>query len=213
MNNGKEADTVRWSNRFLCSMLVVASCCFQSPVVVAGELTYAWSGRLVLDDLESPDPWQIGADGATFVLQTSVSVNEIDRSDGQPSSADFIAMSAKLWVDGDETLYQGEAFIDFSDRVDILDIVSASGQFSLRGETVDISSVIGLDPLTYSFVHPSEKPPAFRSTTTSTKGTAGGHPYFAIVGAGVPVTVTPEPGSLSIIIAAAMVVAVNGRRN
>jgi hypothetical protein len=204
---------MRWSNYFLYSMLAVASRCFPSPVVAAAELTYAWSGRLVLDDLESPNPWQIGADGAAFVLQTSVSSHAIDRSDGQPSSADFTAMSAKLWVDGEETLYQGEAYIDFSDRVDILDIVSASGRFSLGGETVEISSVIGLDPFTYSFVLPSEKPPTFHPTTTSTKGTAGGHPYFAIVGAGVPVTVTPEPGALSIVIAAAMVVAVNGRRN
>lgn len=201
-----------WSNYFLYSMLAAASCCFQSPVA-AGELTYTWSGRLVLDDLESSDPWQIGADGATFVLQTSVSSNAIDRSDNQPSSADFTAMSAKLWVDGEEALYQGESYIDFSDMVDILDIVSASGRFSLRGETVDISSAIGLDPFTYSFVLPSEKPPAFCSTTTSASGASVGRPYISIVGAGVPVTVTPEPGALSIIIAAAMVVAVNGRQN
>ena len=172
---------MRWSNCFLYSMLAAASCCFQSPVVAAGEQTYAWSGQLVLDGLESPDPWQIGADGAAFVLQTVVSSNAVDKSDDQPSSADFTAMSAKLWVEGEDALYQGEAYIDFSDRADILDIVSASGRFSLRGETVEISSVIGLDPFTYSFVLPSEKPPIFHPTTTSTKGTAGGHPYFCLL--------------------------------
>jgi hypothetical protein len=67
---------------------------------------------------------------------------------------------------------------------------------------VDIRSVIGLDPSTYTFMLPSEVPPLFPRTETSSLATFVHSPYVASVEPGTMVEVVPEPGLISLAVLA-----------
>jgi hypothetical protein len=169
-----------------------------TATAASADVTYAWSGHLRLFDNAGLDPWLIGRDGADFKLQTTVGSTATDANDTQVPFAVFTASSAHLWIDGEEVLYVDGAVIDFSDIANVADIVTAGGVFSKLGQSVDISSVIGLDPSTYTFILPSEVPPLFAPTATSSLATSVHSPYVASVETGTTVEVVPEPGLISL---------------
>lgn len=185
---------------FLCiNLLALLSLLnYQTATCNAGELTYSWTGQLRLYDDTSPDPWMIGEDDAEFQLETSVSTNAVDQNDTQEPFAAFSAISAQLWVDGQEALYLGDAYIDFADTTDILDLLTAGGLFSMFGQPIEISSVVGLEASAFSLNLVSETPPYFDPTVTTSNGGTGRQPYMTIVNIGTFVTVVPEPSSLLI---------------
>ncbi len=168
---------------------------FQTPIAEATELIYSWTGQLVLYDDVSPDLWQIGEDGAHFLLQTIVSSDTEDDNTSQAFAA-FMANTSRLWVDGQEATYVGDAYIDFADRDDIVDLISTGGSFSRFGQTLGIASTVALDFATFSFVVDSEAPPRFNPTISNSRATSGPRPYATIVIAGTEVTVVPEPNAL-----------------
>ena len=159
------------------------------------DVSYSWSGHLRLFDDAGPDPWLIGQDGAEFVLQTTVSGAGTDLNFTQVPFAVFAAAGSRLWVDGEESVFVGDAHIDFTDTVDSYDIVTAGGMFSRFGQVVGVSSTVGLDAATYSFSLPSEFPPHFSSRLTMTVGEVIHQPYITSVGVNNLVTVVPEPAS------------------
>lgn len=160
---------------------------------LSAELTYSWSGHIRLFEEMSPDPWLIGTDGAEFTLQSTVRSTESDLNSTQVPFAVFEATSSRLWVDGEEALFVGNGQIDFTDTIDVLDLISAAGTFSKLGQSVEISSVVGIAPGSFSFTNASESPPFFMPTTSMTIGGSGRSPYFTVVSLGVSVTVIPEP--------------------
>ncbi len=166
-----------------------------SAASVSADITYSWSGHMSLLTEATPDPWLIGPDGAEFLLQTTVSSTAIAyRDPDQIPYAQFTAIGARLWVDGEEALFVGDAQIDFVDMVDIVDTVTSAGKFSKFGQVVGISSVVGLDPATFSFSLPSEFPPYFDSRKTIAHSGVV-RPYFTTVEVGTLVTVVPEPAA------------------
>lgn len=171
--------------------LLVSTCSLQTAE--GNTIRYSWTGQLRLNNVASPDPWLIGADGAEFRLQTTVNSNAIDLNDTQVSFASFTAIAARLWVDGEETIFSGGANIDFVDTVDIFDFVTAGGLFNMFGQTLDISSVIAIDASAFSLNLVSETPPLFDSTITATLGEVITQPYVTSVSIGTRVTVVPEP--------------------
>jgi hypothetical protein len=162
---------------------------------LSANLTYSWSGHIRLFDETSPDPWLIGSDGAEFTLHSTVSTTATDFNPTQVPFAVFEATTIRLWVNGEETLFVGNGQIDFTDTIDVLDLISAGGTFSKLGQTVEISSVVGIAPAAFSFTNASESPPLFEPTNSMTIGGSGRSPYFTVVSSGVLVTVVPEPTS------------------
>lgn len=172
---------------------------YQATTCNAGELTYSWTGHLRLYDDTSPDPWMIGDDDAEFQIETTVSTNAVDQNDSQVPFAAFSAISSRLWVDGLETTYMGDAYIDFADLEDIADLISASGSFSRFGHTLEIATTVALDFTTFSFVADSESPPQFNPMFSNSRASSGPRPYVTIVFAGTQVSVVPEPNTLLIV--------------
>lgn len=185
-------------SRFVCFAVLVAMTILQSPMVAAAELTYSWSGTLVLADNSSPDPWSIGDDGAAFTMWTAVDTGALDGNSAQTPFAIFPATSARLWVDGQEASLVGTPWIDFTDSTDILDAVTMAGDFSKDGQVVSFSTVVALSPLTYTFDSQIEVPPLFPSMQSISLGTDRFLPYVAIVPAGTLVSVVPEPAALGL---------------
>lgn len=161
----------------------------------SADITYSWAGHLSLRDA-GPDPWLIGPDGAEFKLQTTVSGAAVEQYSPQVPFAGFPALSARLWIDGEEVEYVGDGFIDFSDLENIADVVVAVGLFRKFGQTVDISTGVELDPSTFAFHLPFELPPYFPTTQTLGRGGAGGSQYYTLVPAGTLVEVVPEPATV-----------------
>lgn len=184
-------------NCVVCAVMLFGI--FSANNVVA-DLTYSWSGHLRLFDNDTPDPWLIGQDGAEFVLQTTVDDASTDLNSAQIPFAEFGVTTIRLWLDGTEIPFIGGANVDFSDTADVFDLVTAGGTFSKLGQTVDISSVIGIDAMTYTFMDPTEYPPYFASTTTAVLGQAVHRPYVAVVSPGTVVSVIPEPATLTLVI-------------
>jgi len=185
----------RFSYFVMTAVCALAILCIP-PAVSLANISYSWSGHLVRD--ATSDPWLIGPDGAEFTLQTIVSGTDVEQYSSAVPYAGFAALSARLWIDGVEADYVGDGFIDFSDIEDSVDIVSAAGIFRKFDQTVEISTVVGLDPSTFSFQLPFESPPIFPSTQTSMSGGAGHSPYYTLVAAGAFVEVTPEPATLTL---------------
>jgi hypothetical protein len=158
-----------------------------------------------------PDPWLIGQGGTDFVIQTTVDDSASDINSTQIPYAAFVPSAVRLWVNNDEATFVGSSNIDFTDTEDIIDIITAGGKFMKMGSVIDISSVVGLPPSTFTFAFPSETPPFFASPTISLgPATSVQHPYLITVQSGTLVTVTPEPtGFLLSLTAFAML---SGRR-
>jgi hypothetical protein len=159
----------------------------------AATITYSWSGTLLLHENSPADPWGIGADGAPFTLSTTVAAAALDDNPTQTPWADFAALSARLRVDGEEIPFVSSARIDFSDSADVLDAVSAVGEFSKGGQALFIASVVALPPAAFSLSLPSESPPFIASMVTAGRATNASRPYVAIVAPGTWVSVVPEP--------------------
>lgn len=184
---------------------------FSSLTRLHADITYSWSGRLALFSATDPDPWLIGQGGTDFVIQTTVDDSASDINSTQIPYAAFVPSAVRLWVNNDEATFVGSSNIDFTDTEDIIDIITAGGKFMKMGSVIDISSVVGLPPSTFTFAFPSETPPFFASPTISLgPATSVQHPYLITVQSGTLVTVTPEPtGFLLSLTAFAML---SGRR-
>jgi hypothetical protein len=189
----------RAGRRLMVGVVVVGGLLWATRA--SADFTYSWSGHLRLYDDAEPDPWLIGADGAEFVLQTTVSDTAVDDNTTQVPFAAFTATGSRLWVDGEEVAYVSDAYVDFQDLNDF-DLLTAGGTFSKFGQVVEISSVVGLGAATFSFNRPSELPPYFSATSAVGGGRFVHRPYVATVGIGTLVTVVPEPESLALVFAA-----------
>jgi hypothetical protein len=131
-----------------------------------------------------------------FTLSTTVDSAAMDDTPTQTPWADFAALSACLWVGGEEIPFVGNARIDFSDSADVLDAVSAVGEFSKGGQALFIASAVALPPSAFSLSLPSESPPLIASMATAGHATNRSQPYIAIVTPGTWVSVVPEPQAL-----------------
>ena len=162
----------------------------------AATITYSWSGTLQLHENSPGDPWGIGADVVPFALSTTVDAAAMDDNPTQTPWADFAALSARLRVAGEEISFVGNARIDFSDSADVLDAVSAVGEFSKGGQACLIASVVALPSSAFTLAMPSELPPVITSVATAGRAVNLSQPYIAIVTPGTWVTVVPEPHAL-----------------
>ena len=116
----------------------------------------------LFDTVGSDDAWLIELDGAEFLLHTAVSNTASDQNSSQVDFAQFAASGARSWIDGAEIEFLGGAQIDFAVSALAFDTVTAGGIFRRFGQVLEISSVVGLEPGTFSFISPSETPPHFR---------------------------------------------------
>jgi hypothetical protein len=166
---------------------------------------------LHLLDSAGSDPWGIGADGAEFTLATTVDTAAQDRNTTQVQFASFLAIGAKLWLNGTEVPFVNEAYVDFADYAadPYIDIVTMGGTFAKGGEPVDIESVVGISPLTFTFANASESPPIFSATQTTGPGTASSQPYYARAEGGVTVTAVPETSSLKMLVVLPLAIAIS----
>jgi hypothetical protein len=157
------------------------------------DVSYSWSGTLELANAGGNDPWLIGVDGATFMIQTTVSGMSGDIDATQVPFAQFIPIASRLLVDNEEVGFVDGARIDFADSDNVADLITANGRFERFGQEVEIGSVISLPPSTYSFTLEAEVPPIFRSILTTGIGKSIHSPYVATVNSGTFVIVTPDP--------------------
>lgn len=181
------------------AILTIQLICLLSSEIHASYMKYSWGGRLVSYDDVSPDPWLIGDDGAEFLLEITVGNTAADYNSSQIPFAAFAAQSSRLWIDGQEALFKGDAYIDFASIDGIADIVSGGGLFTLFDNELEITSVVQLSQDTFTFFRERETPPHFFPTYSTGQASSGRPPYATVVYAGSLVTVVPEPACMFLI--------------
>jgi hypothetical protein len=180
--------------QFLRLVIVSAIAVFSARNGVASYIEYSWSGTLV--PIGSDDPWQIGEQGKPFEILILVATDASDDLDQSIKYAGFFANYVRLRLDDIELPPSGELFIDFTDNHGNLpDLVSFAGYFEQFGNSLDIGTVVGLAPNTFTFLHALEVPPLFEETINLDRSAFGTQLYTGVVAKGAAVRAVPEGDS------------------